>query len=522
MVAEKILIVTADVQLAASCREWLAGAGYLPSLCSNPAEALHFAGETGYSLAVVDEAFAEAGIDFFPRLRTNRPELAGVLLSAANDAERVVAAVNSGFTRVCSKPLVAADLLAAVAAIGEESRVRADSIRLQTLLPLYDYGRKFLLAQSEQAVCADLIDAVGQVVPVTAVSVMLYDKATGSLRVVASRGLDERFLENLQIQPGERIAGRVFQSGHPVLLNRDSRPASPFGRLMERSEIATAISLPIVGREAMLGVVNVSNTVEGAHFDEAEVEMLTILAGQAMLAIENLRVIREREEQSRMLALLGQYVSPEVSTLLMESGEEMMTAGSVQDLTVLFADIRNFTLLVQQLATRELRRFLNSFFDLFTTVVFARRGMLDKFMGDGALVIFGAPVEIANPDDAAVQAAVEVMTGFARLQSQAVADSPVFARIGLGIGISRGPVFLGNIGSPRRLDYTVVGTDVNIAQRLGSSAASGQILITDSVCRRLHLPLRFEGSNKMLLRGLVSEVVVHSLSILAAGEGGQG
>jgi adenylate cyclase len=239
--------------------------------------------------------------------------------------------------------------------------------------------------------------------------------------------------------------------------------------------------------------------------------MLSIITGQSMMALENVRFIREREENSRIRALLEQYVSPEVSHLLMGRNQDLLKVGSVQELTVLFADIRNFTFLVQRLPLDHLRLFLNSFFDLFAQIVFSSQGMLDKFMGDAALVIFGAPVKIDKPCIAAVTAAMRIIRGFEQLRLFWVEKDKIFEKVGLGIGISRGPMFLGNVGSARRLDYTVIGTDVNIAQRLASETSSGQILITDRVYNNLGGQFPVQTDSKRRLRGMESEVKVYSL-----------
>jgi len=211
--------------------------------------------------------------------------------------------------------------------------------------------------------------------------------------------------------------------------------------------------------------------------------------------------------------MLEQYVSPEVSNLLVKSDHELLDVGLVQQLTVLFADIRKFTLLVQYLEPTQLREFLNSFFDMFGNIVFSYQGMLDKFMGDAALVIFGAPVKLNNPNVEAVSAAIRIMDEFETLRRRWEQENKIFAKVGLGIGISRGPMFLGNVGSSRRLDYTVIGPDVNIAQRLASETDLGKILVTDRVQATLDGKFQVKDEKRMLLRGMEAEVTVYSLSI---------
>jgi adenylate cyclase len=188
-----------------------------------------------------------------------------------------------------------------------------------------------------------------------------------------------------------------------------------------------------------------------------------------------------------------------------------MDVGGVQGITVLFADIRNFTLLVQHLPLENLRIFLNSFFDIFSNVVFSWKGTLDKFMGDAVLAIFGAPIALENANYSAVSAAVEILQEFENLRKQWMSTSSLFENIGLGIGMSRGEMFLGNVGSTRRLDYTVIGTDVNIAQRLASEAQSGQILISGSVCDGIGDSFPLKEERARVLKGIEKETSFFSL-----------
>jgi adenylate cyclase len=265
-------------------------------------------------------------------------------------------------------------------------------------------------------------------------------------------------------------------------------------------------------REKVLGMVNISQTKKNSVFSSGDIEMLSVIVKQAIMALEKIQSIRKREETCRITALLEQYVSPEISEILAHEKDFRKDSGKVLELTVLFADIRKFTLLVQRLPPAKLRIFLNKFFELFAEIVFSCKGMIDKFMGDAALVVFGAPIEIQTPSLSAVSAAEQIMKEFESLRQSWAEKDAIFEEIGLGIGISRGPMFLGNVGSVRRLDYTVIGTDVNIAQRLASETASGQILLTESVRRDIKDKYRVNAGEKKLLRGMDSKIMVYSLN----------
>ncbi|MEK6201114.1 MAG: response regulator [Desulfobulbaceae bacterium] len=226
-----------------------------------------------------------------------------------------------------------------------------------------------------------------------------------------------------------------------------------------------------------------------------------------------------REENSRLLkqvlqmwTLFEQYMAPEVASILFKQREGMAAlAGDVQEITVLFADIRNFTFLVQHLPLQESRAFLTEFFDMVAEVVSSWQGIRDKFIGDAALVLFGAPVFHETPNLSAVSAAFEIQKGFEKVRGRWALKSELFDQIGLGIGISRGDMYLGNVGSCCRLDYTVVGADVNIAQRLASETVAGQILITESVYCDVASKVSIRAEKTKFLRGLEQKIRIYSI-----------
>lgn len=508
----KILVVDNEQLIENICRVALSELG-CEVFCANEKQALEIVKKDRFDLAIVDGLLEEEGKGIFATIRQYNPTLPGILITGHESSDMVIDAINIGFSRVCKKPLETQKLIEAVRETLKISDLREDVTRMRILLPLYKLGQRFIAAESEQTIYEELADAVAQEVKVPSISVMMFDDVSHSLKIVAYRGLIPTYVESLQIKPGEQIAGKVFESKQPLVLNKANQHLGPYLKLMKRREIVAAISFPMFSKGKVLGVLNVSDTKENVQFKDADIEMLSVIVGQAMMALENIRSIKEKEENSRIRALLEQYVSPEVSNLLVKKNQDLMNIGRVQPLTVLFADIRNFTLLVQKLDPAHLRLFLNSFFDMFADIVFSYQGMLDKFMGDAALVIFGAPVNIDNPNVSAVNAARNILTEFEKIRLHWEEENKIFGKIGLGIGVSRGPMFIGNVGSSSRLDYTVIGTDVNIAQRLASMTESGQILMTDRVYHSLqdNFPVRIEGS--MLLRGMESEVTVYSLSV---------
>jgi adenylate cyclase len=256
----------------------------------------------------------------------------------------------------------------------------------------------------------------------------------------------------------------------------------------------------MIVRDKILGVLNVSYTDGDIRFADSDIEILGIFSTQAALAIENVYAFESVAQEARLQALLEQYVAPEVAEVMLASDADLTTGlGEVKDATVLFADIRNFTGMVQEIPLDILRDFLNEFFKLFTDTIFEYRGTVDKFMGDAVLAIFGALLELENPSFTAIETALAIQERFADLKAEWQARDPFFTTIDLGFAVTRGEMFLGNVGSAKRLDYTVIGTEVNIAQRLASKATSSRIYITDKVLEDLE---RKQHGQKVLVKDM--------------------
>lgn len=189
----------------------------------------------------------------------------------------------------------------------------------------------------------------------------------------------------------------------------------------------------------------------------------------------------EVESRNQLLRqVLNRYVAEDVAEVILTDPERhMKLGGELREVTVLFADIRGFTRYTEQHAAAEVIAALNSIFQALSEVVFEHRGTFDKYLGDGLMIFFGAPV--AEDDDAqrAVEAALEMQTRFQELRR----TESDFAELGLGIGVHSGEAVVGNIGSDELMDYTVVGDVVNVAKRLQERAGPGELLLSDETYR---------------------------------------
>ncbi|MGB5684488.1 MAG: adenylate/guanylate cyclase domain-containing protein, partial [Candidatus Electrothrix sp.] len=468
---------------------------------------------------VVQDLPGASGIELFDNLRASRPSLIGFLIVDRESSGNLCpAAMDSGFAGLFSPPLDPDQVRERVTRAMESAALREENARLRALLPLYGLGEHFMSSTSQHDILESLLNVIGDQTAADSLSVMLYDNEEGVLRIAASRGIPEEMIDQIKIKPGDKIAGRVFQERKPVILNQETQNDSRFADLLKRPEIVSAVSFPMIVRDKILGVLNVSYTDGDIRFADSDIEILGIFSTQAALAIENVHAFESVAQEARLQALLEQYVAPEVAEVLLASDAALTTGlGEIKDATVLFADIRNFTGMVQEIPLAVLREFLNEFFQLFTETIFEYRGTVDKFMGDAVLAIFGALIELDNPSFTAIETALAIRERFADLKKEWEGKDPFFTTIDLGFAVTRGEMFLGNVGSARRLDYTVIGTEVNIAQRLASKATSSRIYITDKVLEELERnqlaqKVLVKDVGKMVLKGV--QYAVPTFSVL--------
>ena len=184
------------------------------------------------------------------------------------------------------------------------------------------------------------------------------------------------------------------------------------------------------------------------------------------------------EERSRILGVFGQHVSPEVVDQLVQGEAEAL--GELRQVCVMFLDIRDFTAFAEKRSAADVVAYLNTIFGEAVEAVVQRRGIVNKFLGDGFMAVFGAPVADGNPCAAAIEAGLDLLDRIDRLAR----DGRVPATR-VGIGLHAGPAVVGTIGSMYRKEYTVIGDVVNVASRVEAlnKPLGSQMLVTEEVWR---------------------------------------
>lgn len=220
------------------------------------------------------------------------------------------------------------------------------------------------------------------------------------------------------------------------------------------------------------------------------------------------KMANELEHKELIKSAFKRYVSSQVLDKIIADPDFLKKLGGTRrELTILFSDIRGFTPLSEQLQPEEVITLLNDYLDNMTEIIFSNSGIIDKFIGDAIMAVWGAlQADISPPEQAflAVKSAIEMQNKLIELQNKW--DSLGKKKIHVGIGINTGYVVVGNVGSTQRIEYTVIGDNVNIASRLESNAKPGQILIPKSTYDLIREkivavelePLKVKGKSKLL------------------------
>jgi adenylate cyclase len=276
-------------------------------------------------------------------------------------------------------------------------------------------------------------------------------------------------------------------------------------------KIRAAICAPLQSGEKIIGVMQVDSPHHTHSYKERDVDLLAALANYCAVAIERNRNAREAEKERRFRSRLERYHSPSVIEEVMQEGTavgEHIRNLKPAEVSVLFADIVDFTAYSENAEPAEVAELMEGYFTHAVEAIFDHGGTLDKFIGDCVMAFFGAPMSQADHARRAVRAAVQFHRALEGWNAER--RSQGLPAIASRIGINSGPVVVGDIGSKLRVDYTVLGNTVNLAARLEEKVAGpGDIVVGESTRRLLGDELAVESLGERRLKGLSAPIVAY-------------
>jgi adenylate cyclase len=247
----------------------------------------------------------------------------------------------------------------------------------------------------------------------------------------------------------------------------------------------------------------------GGNKVSANVSVLQLISGEGK-RLGIMIMFEDISGEKRMKSTMSRYMDPGVADQLLAGGEDIL-GGKNAAATVLFSDIRGFTGLTEELGAQGTVSLLNEYFTIMVDCIQAEGGMLDKFIGDALMAVFGIPVPQDDNEDRAVRCAIAMINALHEWNASRIADGK--KPVDIGIGLNTDTVVSGNIGSPKRMDYTVIGDGVNLASRLESACKQycARILISENTFNKLRGTYRIRDIDDVVVKGKTRPVRVYEV-----------
>jgi adenylate cyclase len=300
---------------------------------------------------------------------------------------------------------------------------------------------------------------------------------------IAVRARDQE-LENLteKLTISRTITQKVMRE-RVALLSQDARTDEQFGgaESIVSQGVRSTICAPLITESNVHGVIYADRFDPFAAFSPDDLELISAVAAQAAMVVETVKAHKRLAREEIARANYARFMPEYVVKQILNNPDSFKLGGVNQTVTILFADIRGFTAYSERENPEKVVGLLNLYFSQMSEIIFAHGGTLDKYIGDGLMAIFGAPNATADDAKNALKTAVTMQRQLATLNRQL--ESEGFSRINVGIGLHTGLATVGYIGSEQRSEYTAIGDTVNLASRLESTAAGGQILVSEATAR---------------------------------------
>lgn len=321
--------------------------------------------------------------------------------------------------------------------------------------------------------------------------------------------LAERFDQLGEMGFPTSIARMAIEKRHAVIIPEMPRDAEgKYGKSSTLMRVSSALCVPVMSGEELLGLIYMYKTSPGTRrFDESDLRLAVAISHQAALTIQRTQLIKRVQREREVRLLLQRFLSPPEAEYLLEdyvrTGE--LPGLTEQKLTVLVADLENSTGLAERMGPKRFGDLLARYYQEMTSIIFRNGGMLDKYLGDGLMAVFGMNRAQLEPEVSAVRAGLEMLEKLEDINRGG--DAP----IEIGIGVNTGMVVAGYVGTDERVEFTVLGDAVNVAFRLEALARPHRLLIGPGTTGAISGQFNLQRVGALDLKGRLQPVQVHEV-----------
>jgi adenylate cyclase len=306
----------------------------------------------------------------------------------------------------------------------------------------------------------------------------------------------------------QSIARKAVQDRVAILSDNAAADDRFKGKSILIQSVRSAMCTPLMGSDQkVLGILYVDNQTAIHSFGDEDLEFLIAFGGLTAVAIENSQLSERIRREALVLSNFQRYFAPNLAEQIAQQEGAVELGGTKRPVVIFFSDIRGFTSMSETMSPDSIATLLTEYFTEMVDIVFEHGGTLDKFMGDAIMALWGAPIVHADDADRAMQCAIDQLAVLEKMNAKWKEQGR--PTLGIGIGINYGEVFAGNIGSNRRLEYTVIGDAVNIASRLCSSAGPNEILLSEPFYKALTKPPPVDALDPIQVKGKSRRLAVY-------------
>ena len=325
--------------------------------------------------------------------------------------------------------------------------------------------------------------------------------------------IDIASLGTFSLKFGQGIAGSVAARGESIIVNDITGSSKFFGEVDSATgfETKSALCVPVISQGKVVGVIEVMNKIDG-FFGLNDEDLLQSIASSVSIANENVRLYGETiamaEQERDIRHMFQKFVPKEIVDKIVHGGDSITSrVEEMKTLTLINIDLRGFSKLAVNIGPQKTISVLNHFFSVMGGIIFKHHGIVDKYLGDGFLALFGAPVSSTMDADNAIAAALEMQAALPAINEHL--QEQVDTSIHIGISIHTGEVVVGNIGFEMKMDYTVIGDPVNTVFRLQDMTKPyiDGILISENTQKASRSPLEVREINEKYGEMVVFELL---------------